>query len=132
MHLKILYNVSTDNVSAYAYTSVDAREDGTYPIIVDSLYCPNLWGRYANDHVDRERINAYFDTLNETHGTIVAERDIAKGEEIFIDYGDAYWTWDDHPSFMVQRRLIEHAQAIADDKEALCESLSRYLGVECK
>ena len=39
---KILYNVSSEDISAYAYTSVEQTEEGVYPVIVDSIYCPNV------------------------------------------------------------------------------------------
>ena len=34
---KILFNVSEDDISDYAYTSVPQTDDGQYPVIVDAM-----------------------------------------------------------------------------------------------
>jgi hypothetical protein len=47
-------------------------------------------GRYANDNLDRGKINARFVSINEKV-FIKAIRELDRGEEIFISYGRGHW-----------------------------------------
>ena len=49
-------------------------------------------GRYVNDNFDTAALNAEFHKGRETRtATLVATRDIRRGEEIYASYGESYW-----------------------------------------
>lgn len=53
------------------------------------------------------RINSYFYSGNGKYPTLVAERDIMDGEEIFAEYGDEYWEDNTKPFQTTPRRVYE-------------------------
>ena len=57
---------------------VDARES-------------SCMGRYINDTFDGEH-NVWFDKLKQDFAAkVIAKRDIAAGEELFVQYGEPFW-----------------------------------------
>jgi SET domain-containing protein len=59
---------------------------------VDSLHCPHCIARYINDCRNPAGVNVRFDKDPEAEcARVVATRDIACGEELFVDYGKWYW-----------------------------------------
>ncbi|TYZ66092.1 hypothetical protein PybrP1_013016 [[Pythium] brassicae (nom. inval.)] len=60
---------------------------------VDARRCPRVLARYMNDC--RGRLGGFNVTLDkrpsEGRALVVALRDIAAGEELFVDYGRLYW-----------------------------------------
>ena len=52
----------------------------------------HVLARYINDHADPSRHNVRFVKLwDERRADVVALRDIAAGEELFVSYGTNYW-----------------------------------------
>lgn len=61
-------------------------------VYVDPSDDTTVLGRYINDPRNRFLQNAIFDKRPEEQcAYVVAKRDIAAGEEIFVDYGRWYW-----------------------------------------
>ena len=53
---------------------------------------PQVLARFINDHADPARHNVRFVKLwEERRADVVALRDIAAGEELFVSYGSNYW-----------------------------------------
>eukprot|EP00804_Cyclotella_cryptica_P025082 CCRYP_016537-RA/>CCRYP_016537-RA protein AED:0.11 eAED:0.11 QI:0/-1/0/1/-1/1/1/0/376 len=68
----------------------DRRNDG----FVDALLCKDVLARYINDPREEERCNVKFEHIQQPdvwHCPVVALRDIAPGEELFVSYGPRYW-----------------------------------------
>lgn len=62
---------------------------------IDAYYVPDALARYANDAKGLAKIkglknNCCYD-IWKNRGWIKAEKNIAAGEEIFVDYGREYW-----------------------------------------
>jgi len=61
-------------------------------IWLDASSTPAVLARYVNDPLSPLARNVEFVKMpNEGRADVVATRDIAEGEEIFVDYGAAYW-----------------------------------------
>ena len=59
---------------------------------VDARFALTAPGRYVNDNFDTAALNAEFHKDRETRtATLVATRDIRRGEEIYASYGESYW-----------------------------------------
>ena len=59
---------------------------------VDARFAMNAPGRYVNDNFDKSKLNARFDKDKAAKkATLVATRDIRRGEEIYASYGESYW-----------------------------------------
>ena len=59
---------------------------------VDARFAMAAPGRYVNDHFDKSRLNARFDKDKAKRvATLIATRDICRGEEIYASYGESYW-----------------------------------------
>mmetsp|Transcript_19907 Transcript_19907/g.36003 ORF Transcript_19907/g.36003 Transcript_19907/m.36003 type:complete len:304 (+) Transcript_19907:148-1059(+) len=68
----------------------DRRNDG----FVDALPSLDVLARFINDPLIEERCNVKFEHIREPgiwHCPVVALRDIAEGEELFVSYGPRYW-----------------------------------------
>lgn len=63
-------------------------EDGRY---VDAKMATDCPARYANDARDDFANNAEFILTGSVYAYIFSTRDISKGEEIFVSYGEEYW-----------------------------------------
>lgn len=69
----------------------DRRNDG----FVDALPTKHVLARYINDARNEEKCNVAFEHIQEPgvwHCPVVARRDIAAGEELFVSYGPRYWS----------------------------------------
>lgn len=69
----------------------DRRNDG----FVDALPTHDAIARFINDLKIEEKCNVKFEHTEERdiwHCPVVAQRDIAAGEELFISYGPLYWS----------------------------------------
>ncbi|MDC0366806.1 SET domain-containing protein-lysine N-methyltransferase [bacterium] len=64
----------------------EAKKDKEGCVTIDGAVDGSILG-YANDNADENAINA---DIND-NATFTAARDIEKGEEIFVDYGEHYW-----------------------------------------
>ena len=61
-------------------------------VYVDPADDETVLGRYINDPRNRSLLNVVFDKRpDEQCAHVIAKRDIAAGEEIFVDYGRWYW-----------------------------------------
>ena len=65
-------------------------------ICIDAFSTPEHMARYANDAAGLSRVkglknNASYKVFNKSRCYIIAERDIEKGEEIFVNYTKEYW-----------------------------------------
>lgn len=80
---------------------VERDEDG-YLFFINKKYCidafntPEHIARYANDAQGLSKVkglnnNASYEIVDKTRCFIIAKRDIAKGEEIFVSYTKEYW-----------------------------------------
>lgn len=60
---------------------------------IDALRHPTCIARYLNDNIDRNKYNV---TWVRRPALLIAEvvalRDIEAGEEVYVSYGDEYWT----------------------------------------
>ena len=62
---------------------------------LDAEFRPDVLARYLNDSKDKRRYNVYFNKQWELRrAEVVALRDIAPGEELFVSYGANYWKVD--------------------------------------
>jgi len=62
-------------------------------ILVDPYPTPNIKGRYINDPRNEEVVNCQFVPDVKTFSCkVVALRDIQAGEELFVSYGEMYWS----------------------------------------
>jgi uncharacterized protein len=78
-----------------------ARDEDGYLFFINKNYCidayptPQYKARYANDAMGLTRVKGLTNNCDyEVEGNrcfIVAQRDIKKGEEIFVDYTPEYW-----------------------------------------
>lgn len=69
----------------------DRKNDG----FVDALPTKNVLARFINDPRLDERCNVAFEHIKEPdiwHCPVVAQRDIISGEELFVSYGNRYWS----------------------------------------
>jgi hypothetical protein len=69
----------------------DRRNDG----FIDALPTKDVLARFINDPRLEERYNVAFEHIKEPdvwHCPVVAQRDIAIGEELFVSYGPRYWS----------------------------------------
>jgi hypothetical protein len=62
-------------------------------VFVDSGSLPQIKARYINDPLNDDYVNCKFLPEPKFHRcAVVATRDIQCGEELFVSYGDAYWS----------------------------------------
>ena len=62
-------------------------------VYIDSLNCPLSLARYINDCRTPTGYNVTFlKSPSEFCAWVISTRDIAAGEELFVDYGRWYWT----------------------------------------
>ena len=62
---------------------------------LDAEFRPDVLARYLNDSKDKRRYNVYFNKRWELRrAEVVALRDIAPGEELFVSYRANYWKVD--------------------------------------
>ncbi|KAL3758326.1 hypothetical protein ACHAWU_004291 [Discostella pseudostelligera] len=69
----------------------DRRNDG----FIDALPTKDVLARFINDPRLEERCNVAFEHIKEPeiwYCPVVAQRDIAIGEELFVSYGPRYWS----------------------------------------
>jgi len=72
--------------------SSDYRMGGFGLFSVDATDAPEVLARYINDHADVRCLSVKFVKLvREYTALVVALRDIAAGEELFVSYGEVYW-----------------------------------------
>ena len=57
---------------------------------VDPRHHPRVQARYANHHFEPDRRNGEF-VVRDRRVYLRALRDLAAGEEIYVDYGELYW-----------------------------------------
>lgn len=70
---------------------------------IDASDVYSCYGRYANDSLSLQKINVKFTkSINEDSANLVAIRDIKKNEEIYVSYGEAYWTEGDRIQHLSQ------------------------------
>ena len=63
---------------------------------IDASSCTDVLARYINDPLLPVAYNVKFDKKPESGcAEVVATRDIAQGEEIYVDYGKDYWRGSD-------------------------------------
>jgi hypothetical protein len=60
-------------------------------LLVDAGPLAHVKARYMNDPLNEELTNCKF-VVKELEGAIVSTRLIKAGEELFVSYGDAYWS----------------------------------------
>ena len=73
------------------WSKFDRQNDG----FVDGLPAKDVLGRFMNDPRIEEQCNVKFEHIQQPgiwHCPVVAQRDIAAGEELFISYGPRYWS----------------------------------------
>lgn len=70
--------------------------EGSGIIWVDAESDLTITARYINDALSPIAVNVRFDKDPQTNtANVVALRDIVAGEELFVDYGKAYWRGSD-------------------------------------
>jgi SET domain-containing protein len=66
-------------------------------VFVDPGPLPHVKARYINDPLNEEYVNCKFVPEPKfSRCAVVATRDIECGEELFVSYGEAYWSDRDH------------------------------------
>jgi len=60
-------------------------------ILVDAKPRTDIKARYINDPLDEEAVNCVY-CPEEYRSAVVVTRDIHPGEELFVSYGDIYWS----------------------------------------
>jgi len=68
-----------------------AVNDYVYLYTVNNTYCFVLGAGSIYNHSKNHNVDFYVDEKNNNF-EYYANRDINKGEELFINYGEAYWT----------------------------------------
>ena len=69
----------------------DRKNDG----FIDALPTKDVLARYINDARSEEKCSVKFENIQEPgiwYCPVVAQRDIAEGEELFVSYGTRYWS----------------------------------------
>jgi SET domain len=67
-------------------------------ILIDAGPLPSILARYINDPCHEGTVNVKFvPEINQQRIAVVAYKDLAIGQELFVDYGDAYWS-QQHPT----------------------------------
>ena len=62
-------------------------------LFVDPKPCPNIKARYINDCINPNGYNCYYKSNQSKRCVEVrAMRNIRKGEELFVSYGELYWS----------------------------------------
>ena len=83
---------STKSISDKRYLMAVKGEILVDPSSVDPGPLKNIIkARYINDPLNEEAVNCRYDP-EEVRSAVVATRDILPGEELFLSYGDAYWS----------------------------------------
>ena len=60
-------------------------------ILVDPRLCPTIKARFINDPLNEDLNNCQF-IPEELRAAVVTTRDIQPGEELFVSYGELYWS----------------------------------------
>ena len=65
-------------------------------LLIDAGPCPEVAARYANDNIRKDAINTCFKKEPKfLRAVLLAARDIAAGEELYVSYGKYYWPTGD-------------------------------------
>ena len=83
---------------------------GNNNVAVDPYPCPQIIARYINDPLNSNYYNVKFVTSqpNESNyrSAVITTRDIQNGEELFISYGDYYWSNVEKMNQYTPRRMV--------------------------
>lgn len=60
--------------------------------LVDPGPCKKVKARYINDPLNEKMVNCIYVPCGEWRSAIVTNRDVASGEELFVAYGETYWS----------------------------------------
>jgi hypothetical protein len=72
-------------------------------IFVDAGPLPQVKARYINDPLNEDYVNCKFVPEPSFYRcAVIATRDIECGEELFVSYGEAYWSNGDHSKITIK------------------------------
>jgi len=65
---------------------------GRNKLVIDASDPNSCYGRYINDSLSKMKKNSDFESYADTHSAaIIATKNIRKGSEIYISYGNNFW-----------------------------------------
>ena len=95
----------------HTFLSARSLEDTSYLMLVhgnalvDPGPLPEIKARYINDPLNESLYNVQFrPDKGRFRSAVVATRVIAEGEELYVSYGDAYWSQQPTPGQVLYRR----------------------------